>query len=33
MLESVERWFDEAHAPHPVEWLSDNTSCYTAKEL
>lgn len=32
MLESVERRFGEAHTPHPVEWLSDNGSCYTAKE-
>ena len=32
MLESVERRFGETHTPHPVEWLSDNGSCYTAKE-
>lgn len=32
MLDSVERRFGEAHTPHPVEWLSDNGSCYTAKE-
>jgi transposase InsO family protein len=32
MLESVERRFDQASTPHPVEWLSDNGSCYTARE-
>jgi transposase InsO family protein len=32
MLESVEFRFGEAHTPHPVEWLSNNGSCYTSKE-
>jgi len=32
MLESVERRFGNAHTSHTVEWLSDNGSCYTAKE-
>lgn len=32
MLESVERRFGQASTPHPVEWLSDNGSCYTARE-
>jgi len=33
MLESVEYRFDGvAHTPHPVEWLSDNGSCYRAHE-
>jgi putative transposase len=32
MLLSVERRFDSHRAPHRVEWLSDNGSCYTAKE-
>jgi transposase InsO family protein len=31
MLESLERHFGLA-APHPVEWLSDNGSCYTGRE-
>jgi transposase InsO family protein len=33
MIESVERRFGPvARLPHPVEWLSDNGSCYTARE-
>lgn len=32
MLESVELRFGVARTPHSVEWLSDNGSCYTAKE-
>lgn len=32
MLECVERRFAALRTPHPVEWLSDNGSCYTAKE-
>ena len=31
MLECVEKRFGALKAPHPVEWLSDNGSCYTAK--
>ncbi len=31
MLESVDRRFDQAETLHPVEWLSDNGSCYTAR--
>lgn len=33
MVESVERRFGPAaQLPHAVEWLSDNGSCYTARE-
>ena len=32
MLEAVEKHFDALRAPHVVEWLADNGSCYTAKE-
>lgn len=32
MLEAVERRFSALHTPHPIEWLSDNGSCYTAKD-
>lgn len=32
MLECVERRFGALRAPHFVEWLSDNGSCYTARE-
>ncbi len=32
MLECVEKRFGALKVPHPVEWLSDNGSCYTAKE-
>ena len=32
MLEAVEKRFGNNHAPHPVEWLSDNGSPYTARE-
>jgi transposase InsO family protein len=33
MIESVERRFGSvARLPHAVEWLSDNGSCYTARE-
>ena len=30
MLEAVEKRFSDTRAPHPVEWLSDNGSPYTA---
>jgi putative transposase len=32
MLESVERRFANRALPHPIEWLSDNGSCYRAHE-
>jgi putative transposase len=32
MLAAVERRFGTDRAPHPVEHLSDNASCYTAKD-
>jgi putative transposase len=32
MLEAVEARFGGIRAPHPVEWLSDNGSIYTARE-
>ncbi len=32
MLESIERRFGAQEAPHPVEWLSDNGSCYRAHD-
>jgi putative transposase len=32
MLESVERRFGDRRPPHPVQWLSDNGSCYRAHE-
>lgn len=32
MLECVEKRFGALKPPHPVEWLADNGSCYTAKE-
>ena len=32
MLECVEKRFGGEHTPHRVEWLSDNGSCFTAKE-
>jgi putative transposase len=32
MIESVERRFETVDLPHKVEWLSDNGSCYTARE-
>jgi transposase InsO family protein len=32
MVECVERRFGQDRTPHPVEWLSDNGSCYTARE-
>lgn len=32
MLECVERRFGTPQTAHPVEWLSDNGSCYTAKD-
>lgn len=32
MVVCVERRFGALPAPHPVEWLSDNGSCYTAAE-
>ena len=32
MLESVERRFATRNVPHPVQWLSDNGSCYRAND-
>jgi transposase InsO family protein len=32
MFESVERRFAHRALPHPIEWLSDNGSCYRAHE-
>jgi transposase InsO family protein len=32
MVECVERRFGAPATPHPVEWLSDNGSCFTARE-
>jgi putative transposase len=32
MLQSVERRFGSCSLPHPVQWLSDNGSCYRARE-
>jgi transposase InsO family protein len=32
MLEAVETRFAAIRAPHPLEWLTDNGSVYTAKE-
>jgi transposase InsO family protein len=32
MLEGVEKRFGDIRAPHPVEWLSDNGSPYTAAD-
>ena len=32
MLACVEKRFGEVKALRPVEWLSDNGSCYTARE-
>ena len=32
MLESVERRFGALQAPEPLQWLSDNGSCYRAHE-
>lgn len=32
MLEAVEKRFGHLEAPHKIEFLSDNGSCYTAKE-
>lgn len=32
MLDCVERRFGTSRAPHSVQWLSDNGSCYTARE-
>ena len=32
MLLAVETRFGDIRAPHPVEWLSDNGSAYTAVE-
>jgi putative transposase len=32
MLESVERRFGPSSLPNPVQWLSDNGSCYRAHE-
>ena len=32
MLHCIEKRFNALQAPYPVEWLSDNASCYTAKE-
>ena len=32
MLEAVETRFAAIQAPHPLEWLTDNGSVYTAKD-
>jgi transposase InsO family protein len=32
MLECVEKRFGTGRAPSPVQWLSDNGSCFTARE-
>ena len=32
MLSAVEQRFAAGRAPHPIEWLSDNGSCYTADD-
>jgi transposase InsO family protein len=32
MLESIEQRFGSARVPHPIQWLSDNGSCYRAHE-
>ncbi len=32
MLECVERRFAALRVPHPLEWLTDNGSCFTAHE-
>lgn len=32
MLETVEHRFEGQELPHQIQWLSDNGSCYTAKE-
>jgi putative transposase len=32
MVESVERRFGDRALPHPIQWLSDNGSCYRAHE-
>jgi transposase InsO family protein len=32
MLECVEKRFGIGKAPSPVQWLSDNGSCFTARE-
>jgi len=32
MLECVEKRFGMSPAPHRVEWLTDNGSCFAAKE-
>ena len=32
MLESVELRFGTTRVPHPIQWLSDNGSCYRANE-
>jgi putative transposase len=32
MLEAVEKRFGTTRTPHPVQWLSDNGSCYRAHD-
>src|SRR5690348_10425482 len=32
MLDCVERRFNTSRAPHPMQWLADNGSAYTARE-
>jgi len=32
MVESIERRFGDRALPHPIQWLSDNGSCYRAHE-
>jgi transposase InsO family protein len=32
MFETIEYRFGQPKLPHPIQWLSDNGSCYTARE-
>jgi hypothetical protein len=32
LLDAVERRFGIAHAPHPIQWLSDNGSAYLQRD-
>jgi transposase InsO family protein len=32
MLEAIEKRFGATVTPHPVQWLSDNGSCYRSKD-
>ena len=33
MLEAVEKRFGSVRAPQPLEWLTDNESPYTARDI